>query len=548
MDVENDLFSFEESSCQIYTTHLQDQITDLESLDIPNRSLIDYGKFSKEIGISMVTDTIVMQATRGCPYQCAYCHKIWPKTHVRRSAEHIFNELMIYYNMGYRRFAFIDDIFNLDRDNSIKFFHLLLDNHIEIHIFFPNGIRGDILTKDYIDLMVAAGVVEIPLALETAIPRLQKLIHKNLNIEKLRENTKYIAENHPHVILELFTIHGIPTETEEEALATFEFIKGIKWLHFPYVNILRLYPDTELADIAIRNGVSLEDIKKSTCMAFHEIPPTIPFSKGFTRNYQSQILYEYMLNKERLRHVIPLQRRIMREDEMVQKYNSYLPFDIDNFEQILDFAELSREDMDNSLFIDENWGRVQEPKKKMTEYFGEHQFKSNALRILFLDVSQYFRSDNNSKLYDLVEAPLGHMYLLTHLYKVLGEDVQGKILKSRIDFDSYDALKEELDIFKPDFIGIRTMTYYKEFFHTVTKKIRQWGYAGPILTGGPYATSSYTEILETNSNVDIVLRGEGEKVLEGLIRESLKNQGSLPDKEILKTIKGIAFRIEQERK
>ncbi|SES92523.1 B12-binding domain-containing radical SAM protein [[Clostridium] polysaccharolyticum] len=546
MDSLDGLFSFETKTFEIYETPLQEQIKDLESVNIPNRSLVDYGKFSKEIGISMVTDTIVMQATRGCPYHCAYCHKIWPKTHVRRSAEHIFNEVMVYYDMGYRRFAFIDDIFNLDRENSMKFFQMLLDNNIKIHIFFPNGVRGDILTEDYIDLMVAAGVVEMPLALETATPRLQKLIHKNLNIEKLHHNAKYIAETYPHVILELFTIHGIPTETEEEALATYNFIKEIKWLHFPYINILRLYPGTELADIAIQNGVSLEDIKKSTCMAFHEIPPTIPFSKGFTRNYQSRVLYEYILNKERLQYVIPLERRIMREDEMVQKYNSYFPFEVTSFEQLLDIAEMTRDDLDESSFIDETWGKVEEPKKKMTEYFGVHHAKKDALRILFLDVSQFFRDDNNSKLYDLVEAPLGHIYLLTHLYRVFGEDVEGKILKSRIDFDSYEELKKEIDAFRPDVIGLRTMTYYKDFFHKVTRKIRNWGYQVPILSGGPYATSSYEEILEENENIDVVMRGEGEKVLEALIREIIRNSGNLPDTEILKQIKGIAFRISSD--
>ncbi len=542
MDIKDSLFSFEKNCCHIYTTPIQEQIKDLESLDIPNRSLIDYQKYSSEIGISMVTDTIVMQATRGCPYQCAYCHKIWPKTHVKRSAKHIFDELMIYYNMGYRRFAFIDDIFNLDKENSMNFFNMILNNKIKVHIFFPNGIRGDILTKEYIDLMIKAGVVEMPLALETASPRLQKLIHKNLNIERLRENVRYIAEKYPQVILELFTIHGIPTESEEEALLTYSFIDEIKWLHFPYVNILRIYPNTELADIALENGVSLEDIEKSTSMAFHEIPPTLPFPKGFTRNYQSRVLYEYILNKERLQHIIPFQRRIMREDEMVQKYNSYLPFEVEDFDQILELADLSKNDMDDSEFVDDKWGRVQEPKKKMLKYFGEHRVKEDAIKILFLDISQFFRNDNNSKLYDLVEAPLGHMYLLTHLYKVFGSSVQGLILKSRIDFDSYDELKEKIDKFNPDVIGIRTLTYYKEFFFKVVKKIRQWGYNIPILVGGPYATSSYEEILKSNEEVDVVLRGEGELVIENLMRSIMNNDGKLPDKETLKNIKGIAFR------
>lgn len=527
-------------SSKIFVTQTRPQIKDLDNLPIPDRSLVDYAKYSEFIGISMVKNTIVIQATRGCPYKCAYCHKIWPKTHVVRSAEHIFNEVKLYYDMGYKRFAFIDDIFNLNSKNSSDFFNMVIDNGLKIHIFFPNGIRGDILTKEYIDLMVKAGVVEVPLALETASPRLQKLIGKNLVIEKLSENAKYIAQKYPHVILELFTIHGIPTETEEEANTTIEFIKSIEWLHFPYVNILRLYPNTELADIAIENGVTLEQIERAIPLAFHEIPDTLPFSKGFTRSYQSKIMYEYILNKERLLKVIPFQRKIMTEDEVVQKYDSYLPIKISSFDGLLSIAGITRDELDTEGFIDDDFGAVANPNNKMEEIFGIKQSNTDALRVLFLDLSQFFLSENTNKLYDLVETPLGHMYLLTYLYNKLGSKVQGKIAKSRIDFDSYEELKTLINDFKPDVIGIRTLTYHKDFFHNVISLIRQWAVEVPIIAGGPYATSSYETLLK-DKNVDLAILGEGEKTLCEIIEKIIDNNNKLPDRETLEKIQGIAF-------
>lgn len=546
-----DRFSFEdinmdlnesEINCdrKLFVAETRPQIKDLDNLPIPDRSLIDYGKYSEFIGISMVKNAIVIQATRGCPYMCAYCHKIWPKTHVVRSAEHIFNEVKLYYDMGYRRFAFIDDIFNLDSKNSSRFFKMVIDNGLKIHIFFPNGIRGDILNKEYIDLMVEAGVVEVPLALETASPRLQKLIGKNLIIEKLNENARYIAEKYPHVILELFTIHGIPTETEEEANMTLEFIKSIKWLHFPYVNILRLYPNTELAEIAMKNGVTLEQIENAIPLAFHEIPDTLPFTKGFTRSYQSKVLYEYILNKERLLKVIPFQRRILTEDELVQKYDSYLPIKIGSFNELLNIAGIKKDELDTTGFIDDDFATVVDPTSKMKKIFGTKEENPQALRILFLDLSQFFNSENSSKLYDMVETPLGHMYLLTYLYNKLGTGVYGKIAKSRIDFDSYEELKLLLEEFKPDVIGLRTLTYHKDFFHNVTSLIRQWGYDVPMIAGGPYATSSYETLLK-DKNVDLAILGEGEETLLEVIEKIIANNKKLPDNESLKKIKGIAF-------
>lgn len=542
-----EFFSFENDDIQeeavkkIHETAIREQIKDLEHHPIPNRSLINYDKYQEYIGISMVKNTIVMQATRGCPYTCAYCHKIWPKNHVRRPAEHIFNELKMYYDLGYRRFAFIDDIFNLDKENSCNFFQMILDHNMKVHLFFPNGMRGDILTEEYIDLMVKAGVVELPLALETATPRLQKLIGKHLNIDRLKHNLEYISTKYPHVILELFTIHGIPTETEEEAYNTYNFINSIKWLHFPYINILRLYPGTELANIAMEHGITLEQIEAATSLAFHEIPDTIPFSKGFTRTYQSKLLYGYILNKERLKRVIPLQRKIMTEDEMVQKYNSYFPFEVKDFDFLLDTAGLTRADLNGEDYVDDSWGYVERPYEKMEKLFTVPEPKEDALRILFLDLSQFFTDENNNKLYDLVETPLGQMYLLTYLYEHLGGAVEGKILKSRIDFNSYDALKEEIKKYNPDIIGIRTLTYHKEFFQECVKVIRKMGFHKPMIAGGPYATSSYEELLREN-DVDIVTRGEGEVTTLELMQAFIDNDKKLPDREVLEQIKGIAYR------
>ncbi|MCP4152402.1 MAG: AMP-binding protein, partial [bacterium] len=218
------------------STGWRKQISQLDTLPLLDRSLVNYDEYHRFIGLTMVKHSITLMATRGCPYDCSYCHKIWPKQHVVRSAENIFQEVLLYYNMGVRRFAFIDDIFNLDVKNSERFFRLIIENNLDLHLFFPAGLRGDLLTREYIDLMVTAGTVNISMSLETASPRLQKLIKKHLNIQKLRENLEYISSRYPHVLLELFTMHGFPTETEEEALMTLAFIKSIKWLHFPYVH------------------------------------------------------------------------------------------------------------------------------------------------------------------------------------------------------------------------------------------------------------------------------------------------------------------------
>ncbi|MEI7942241.1 MAG: AMP-binding protein [Candidatus Riflemargulisbacteria bacterium] len=236
---------FTRNDGELIKTKLRSNL-DFASLSIPNRTYVDYSKYKTWTKMAIAKDVMTMQFTRGCPYSCLYCHKIWSKKHSTRTAEQMLEEVNLFYKAGVRKFSIVDDIFNWDINNSKRFFELIIKNKLEIQLFFGNGIRGDILSKDYIDLMVEAGLIHLSLALESASPRIQKLLRKNINIEKLHSNMEYIIQNHQHVVLDLFTMLGFPTETESEALLTLDFIKSLKWLNNPYIFLLKIYLNGKL--------------------------------------------------------------------------------------------------------------------------------------------------------------------------------------------------------------------------------------------------------------------------------------------------------------
>ena len=542
-------------------TPARKQIVTLDDLPVPNRSLVDYETYNRYIGQVMVKNVISLQTARGCPYNCYYCSKVWGRKHVFRSADSIFDELKMYYDMGFRRFSIFDDIFNVNAKNGMQLFEKIIRHNLDLQLFFPNGLRGDLLSKEYIDLLVEAGLAATALALETASPRLQKLIGKNLNLDKFRENVTYFCEKYPQVVLELFTMHGFPTETEEEARLTMAFIKEQKWLHFPYVFILKIYPGTEMANLAMEHGVLREDILKCEDLAFHELSPTSPFKKSFTRNYQGEFLNEYFLDKERLRHVLPYQAKVLTEDEMIQKYDSYLPYDIKSFADILNLAGIEKEESGITNFLPEDSFTVPDLNGKLQQAFPPQKPRKDALKVLILDLSQYFSGDTDM-LYDVVEPPLGAMYVLTYLQEKLGDKIDGLILKSRIDFDSLDELRERLQAFRPDVIGVRSLTFYRDFFHKTIAAVRQWGIDVPIIAGGPYATRN-TDTLLQDRNIDIAVISEGEttfcEIIEKIIEQSataqkessqenkisthnsIDHDRKLPGPEILAQIHGIAY-------
>ncbi|HLP62306.1 MAG TPA: condensation domain-containing protein, partial [Candidatus Deferrimicrobium sp.] len=518
------------------------QVKDLDMLPKPDRTLVNYKKYHQSIGIAMAKHTVSIQATRGCPFNCAFCHKIWPKTHVTRSAQSILEEIRCCYDAGVKRFVFIDDIFNLDKRTSGKVLEEIIKQNLAVQLFFPNGLRGDILDKDFIDLMVEAGTVNIDLALESASPRIQKLIHKNLNLEKFAENIRYIIEKYPGVLLEMELMIGFPTETEKEALLTFEFLKDLKWVHFPNLNILKIYPNTEMYRLARENGIGENVIQRSVNLAYHELPDTLPFSKAFVKEYQTRFMNEYLLSKERLLHVLPYQMKTLTGDELVQKYNSYLPVDIKSFADIIECAGITREELGDIELLPADHMAAPDFGEKTGRHFPAKERSDNPFKVLLLDLSLFFSEQAQSAhmLYDMIEEPLGLMYLLSYLNEQFKGDVWGKIAKSRIDFDGFDELKELLREFKPHLIGIRTLSYYKEFFHRTVLMIREWGIDAPIVAGGPYATSDYRLILQ-DANVDVVVLGEGELTLAQLVGKMIENNYRLPGQEVLREIPGMAF-------
>ena len=83
-------------------------------------------------------------------------------------------------------------------------------------------------------------------------------------------------------------------------------------------------------------------------------------------------------------------------------------------------------------------------------------------------------------------------------------------------------MKKLIDDFKPDLIGIRSMSMYKNFFHLTAAVIRQWGIDVPIIAGGPYATCDYHTILR-DKNIDVVVIGEGEVTFLELVTMIMEN-------------------------
>jgi len=196
-------------------------------------------------------------SSRACPYRCIYCHNNLGKTYRPRSPENLVEEIeALVQEYGVRELIFMDDMFNLIPQRVHAICRLILERSLKVHLTFPNGLRADLLDEETLRWLKRAGMYRCLFAIETASPRLQKLIKKNVDFEKtiqaIRTARSLGILTHGAFML------GFPTETEEEMLRTVRFATEAE-LHTAAFFRVMPFKGSELYRMAVESGVRIEE-------------------------------------------------------------------------------------------------------------------------------------------------------------------------------------------------------------------------------------------------------------------------------------------------
>lgn len=220
-------------------------ITDLDSLPQPAWDLMDFDRYAKFLSISLrLGRRACIHTSRGCPYECIYCQNYFGRRFRPRSPEHVLAEIeLLYRQHGIRRLEIIDDCFNLDRARAERILRAIRDDYPGLRISFPNAVRGDLLDEPFIKLLKEARCAFLPMAAESGSPRIQKMIRKSLDIEKIRRAA--ILLNKYRIASFVCFMIGFPGETPEETGQTFAFAKSLPGV-VPVFSMVTPYPRTAL--------------------------------------------------------------------------------------------------------------------------------------------------------------------------------------------------------------------------------------------------------------------------------------------------------------
>lgn len=274
-------------------------IQDLDALPLPAWDLVDYKKFWKTNGMAAmgVRPYLPLFTSRGCPYQCVYCHNIFGKAFRGRSPESVAEEVALIHKLGTRDIEVLDDVANLDADRFDRTLSLLLERDLRSTLNFPNGLRADIIRAQSLDLLKRVGSGDVALAVETVSPRLQKLINKNLDIDKVSRTIDMLADR--RMLSRGFFMLGFPTETESEMRATIKFACESR-LHLALFFTPTPYPGTAMHEMFRRAGKLPEGLStidfEFTAAPFN---PTAMSDETYHRLYSSAFL-KFHLNPGRI--------------------------------------------------------------------------------------------------------------------------------------------------------------------------------------------------------------------------------------------------------
>ena len=131
-----------------------------------------------------------------------------------------------------------------------------------------------------------------------------------------------------------------------------------------------------------------------------------------------------------------------------------------------------------------------------------------------------------------VAPPLGLAYIASALEL---EDVDVEILDCNALKLGWNDVKRVIERSKPEIVGVSALTSTFQYAAKTLRIAKEVDKEILTVVGGPHVTFKPVETLKSNPEIDVVVRGEGERTIRELWKAWRSKQG-------FKEVKGIAFR------
>ncbi|MCL4517078.1 MAG: B12-binding domain-containing radical SAM protein [Firmicutes bacterium] len=236
---------------QVIHTGQPNPIEDLDTVPFPARDLLmnPQNYTSEDMGVIM--------SSRGCPFGCTYCFHMFDRRVRYRSVDNVIAELRHVRDVyGTRQFAFKDDSFTVNRERVAALCEAIIREDLQIN--WDCTTRANLLDDALLELMVKAGCNSIKIGVETGSERILRETSKGVSLDDIRRAARLL--NRQGVFWSAYFMIGLPTETEEDILATHRFMKELN----PYycgLGVYNPFPNTPLFAQGVEMGLLQPDVQ-----------------------------------------------------------------------------------------------------------------------------------------------------------------------------------------------------------------------------------------------------------------------------------------------
>ena len=160
-------------------------------------------------------------ASRGCPFNCAFCANIYYIPVIFRGVDNIIGEIKELKIRGIRYFRFEDDNVTIHPN-----FSELMSQLAELEIIWKCHARSDLLTQAKAKLMKEAGCEECGIGIESADNIVLKLNNKQESVEDHSQALTIL--HNAGIRAKAYWVMGLPGETDETVRLNKEFTEQYK--------------------------------------------------------------------------------------------------------------------------------------------------------------------------------------------------------------------------------------------------------------------------------------------------------------------------------
>ena len=240
----------------------------VNELPTPDYSLVDFKRYTDDLGRIRLT----VQASRGCPMNCAYCPYIrFYDRYESRDVDHIMEDVRTLVNLGAEVIQFRDQFFTCDKKKIRELCNRMIEEGIKVSWICETKL--DSLDEELIDLMKKAGLFLVCFGIESGDQSTMENYNSNKGcLAKQQEMVSLLRSK--GILTMAFYIIGFPEDTWDSVRDTYEYARKIasdivafnEYTLFPFESKEEFTPDVfcsfaNATNVPVKCNLTREEIR-----------------------------------------------------------------------------------------------------------------------------------------------------------------------------------------------------------------------------------------------------------------------------------------------